>query len=251
MLDGMKMAAQGMKAMMEKQDVVANNLANVNTAGFRKDTLLISSFTDLVNQQLGMGDIMQTGGVNDLNSGLQTSTVTYFGQGKLKETGNNFDLALDDNGKGFFTLQTKEGIAFTRNGSFRLNNQGYLIAQDGSYVLGKKGKPIQFKGTNFLLTNDGKIKIDGKEIDQILITTFSQQDNLKKTGESNFLASSGAKVSADYTLRQGYLEMANVNVLKEMVDMIAIMRSYEANQKLMQSQDEVLGKAVNETGRVR
>lgn len=256
MLEGMRMATQGMLAMMAKQDVVANNLANVGTTGYRKDTLLVSSFSDVLNREMGFtgtdtqGGYMPVGGGIESTGMLFTQTATHYAQGSLKATDNNFDLALDDNGKGFFTIQSPEGIKFTRNGAFRLSTTGYLITADGSFVLGQKG-PIKVKGSNFEVTNEGVVKIEGKEVDRLLITSFTDTRVLQKVGDANFVASSGGAVSGDYRIKQGYLEMANVNAVKEMVDMMTIMRAYEANQKILQTQDQMLAKSTNEVGKVR
>ncbi|MCL5774046.1 MAG: flagellar hook-basal body protein [Firmicutes bacterium] len=256
MLEGMKMATQGMLAMMAKQDVVANNLANVGTTGYRKDTLLVSSFNDVLNKEMGFtgtdtqGGYMPVGGGIESSGGLFTQTATHYAQGSLKATDNNFDLALDDNGKGFFTIQSPDGIKFTRNGAFRLSTTGYLITADGSFVLGQKG-PIKVKGTDFKVNNDGEVIVGDKGIDKLLITSFADTRVLQKVGAANFVASSGGAVSGDCKIQQGYLEMANVNAVKEMVDMMTIMRAYEANQKILQTQDQMLGKSTNEVGRVK
>jgi len=254
MLDGMKMAAQGMMAMMAQQDVIANNLANVGTAGFRKDSLSVSSFSQVLNRQVGMfgpeePGYMQAGGNFNATGGLVYNNATSFAQGSLKETGNSMDLALDDNGKGFFCVQGADGVQFTRNGAFRLNAAGYLVSQDGSYLLGQRG-PIQVKGTSFVVTADGKVKVDGNVIDQILVATFDDQANLAKQGDSNFLAAAGGRISTDFQMKQGYLEMSNVNAIQEMVNMMSVMQAYEAGQKLLQSQDRIMGKAA-ELGRLR
>jgi len=254
MLEGMKMANQGMLAMMAKQEVIANNLANVGTAGFQKDTMLVSSFSDVLNKEMALQGLeekgyYQAGGGMEAHGALFFRSATMYSQGSLKETGNAFDIALDDNGKGFFTIQTKEGIKFTRNGAFRLSTSGHLVTQDGSFLLGHKG-PIQVKGDNFSINNEGIVSVDGKEIDRLLITTFDDKSVLTKVGDNNFIAASGGRVSSDYRIKQGFLEMSNVNAVKEMVDMLSIMRAYEANQKILQAEDQILGKA-NEIGKLR
>lgn len=249
MLDGMKLAAEGMLSMAAKQDITAMNLANVSTPGFRRDTLLVSSFTDILDQELAYEGFMQSGVSTGYASGLENTSATYFTQGNLKQTDRAYDLALEDGGKGFFTLQTQDGIQFTRNGNFRYKD-GFLVAADGSKLLGKKG-PVQIKGSDFKVDVAGNIIVEGKIIDQILITTFDNVNSLKKVGYGNFVATTGAKASGDYRIRQGYLEMSNVNVVKEMVDMMATMRAFEAGQKVLQAEDQALGKSTSEIGRVR
>ncbi|MCD6310235.1 MAG: flagellar basal-body rod protein FlgF [Candidatus Eremiobacteraeota bacterium] len=256
MLDGMKMAAQGMIASMAHQDIIANNLANVGTAGFRKEKFTVSSFTDVLNKELANVNPTQAQGFIQAGGGIDTvgmlfhSSSTSYAQGALKQTGNSFDLALDDNGKGFFTVQTPDGIRYTRNGSFRLSTTGHIITADGSFLLGHNG-PIRVQGSNFEVNNEGVVSVDGKEIDRLLITTFDDQKSLVKEGDSNFIAKSGGKVETNARVLQGYLEMANVNAIREMVDMITVMRAYEANQQVLKAQNKMLGKATNEIGRVR
>lgn len=257
MLDGMKMAAQGMMTQSARQDMITNNLANVGTTGYRKESIVISSFTEILNREVGGMEGMHQSSYEihtppgmETHGSLSSSSVTHTAQGSLKETGNPFDLALDDNGKGFFTIQSPEGIKFTRAGSFRLSTSGYLVTGDGSFVLGHRG-PMKLSGSNFQVSNEGIVSVDGKPVDRLLVTVFDDTKQLKKAGDSEFVAQGGVKATTDFQLKQGYLEMANVNAVNEMVDMMMVMRNYEANQKVLQSHDQRLQKTVNELGRVR
>ncbi|MEW6277555.1 MAG: flagellar hook-basal body protein [Candidatus Eremiobacterota bacterium] len=257
MLDGMKMATEGMMTMSVKQDIITNNLANVGTAGFRKESLVVSSFSDVLNRELGMDGMTQTSGEALTTGGLEkkgtlgSRTVTHSAQGALKETGNPFDLALDDNGKGFFTIQTPEGIKFTRAGTFHLSTDGYLVTADGSFLLGHRG-PIKVQGTDFKVSSDGVVNVDGKPIDKLLVSTFEDGNMMKKAGDANFVApDGGVKATTRFAVKQGYVEMANVNAIQEMVDLMMVMRNFEANQKALQSHDQRLQKAANELGKVR
>jgi len=251
MLDGMKMATQGMLAMMAKQDIIANNLANVGTSGYRKDILTVSSFSDVLNQEMANeGGFVQAGGSEMTSEAmLMTSSATSTAQGALKETGNTFDLALDDNGKGLFSIQSRDGIKYTRTGSFRLSTDGHIVTADGSFLLGQKGA-LKVNGSNFAVSNEGVVSVDGKEIDKLLVTTFDENKGMSKAGDNNFVASTGGRISTESRVKQGYLEMSNVNAVKEMVDMMTVMRAYEANQKVLQAEDHMLQKS-NEVGKVR
>lgn len=256
MLDGMKMATDGMIQSSLRQDVITNNLANASTVGFRKESVVISSFSDVLNRELGngmrqtSGEVVTNGGL-EKSGGLGSQTVTNCGQGALKETGNPFDLALSDNGRGFFTIQTPQGIKFTRAGTFHLSTDGHLVTADGSFLLGNKG-PIRVKGTDFKVTDDGSIQVDGKEIDRLLVSTFQDGNMMKKAGDTNFAApDGGVKATSHFSVKQGYVEMGNMNAIQEMVDLMMVMRNFEANQKALQSHDQRLQKAVNELGKVR
>lgn len=257
MLDGMKMAAQGMMTMSAKQDIITNNLANVGTTGYRKESITISSFTEILNREVGGMDGMQQSSYEiatapgmETRGTLSTGSVTHGAQGSLKETGNPFDMALDDNGRGFFTIQSPEGIKFTRAGSFRLSTSGHLVTPDGSFVMGQRG-PVKLSGSNFQVSNDGVISCEGKPVDRLLVTVFDDTRQLKRSGDSQFVAQGGVRATTDFQLKQGYLEQANVNAINEMVDMMMVMRNYEANQKVLQAHDQRLQKTVNDLGRVR
>ena len=175
MLDGFKSATQGMMAMSVKQDVIANNLANASTVGFRKEGLIISSFTDILDREVsGMEQASSetmSGHQLQTNSDINHRSATYLSQGALKETGSSFDLALDDNGKGMFTIKTSRGIEFTRAGKFRLNNEGFLVTPDGSQLMGQNG-PIKATGNEFKVADDGVVSIDGRKVDRVLISVF-------------------------------------------------------------------------------
>jgi flagellar basal-body rod protein FlgG len=259
------MATQGMISMQDQQEMISNNLANVGTTGYRKEVMDVQSFSAVIEQQMkGVGHVelpnlpgreksggfMQVSGGMEMTGGLLTSSRTSHSQGALKMTGNQFDLALDDNGKGFFTIQSKDGVRFSRSGSFRLGTDGCLVTQDGSKVLGQKG-PIKLGGTDFSVTNEGVVKLGEKEVDRLLITEFTDKSALRKTGDNNFAADQGFKVSTDFQVKQGYLETGNVNAVKEMVDMMRTTRAFEANQKVLQTEDQAWRKSVNEIGKAQ
>jgi flagellar basal-body rod protein FlgF len=255
MLDGMKSATQGMMAMSVKQDVIANNLANAGTAGFRKEGLIISSFTEILDREAA--GMEQTSSETMAGHQLQTHTdirhrsATHMSQGALKETGSSFDLALSDDGGGMFTIKTQRGIEFTRAGKFRMNNEGFLVTPDGSKLMGHNG-PIKATGNEFKVTDNGTVMVDGKAVDRILVSEFENAGDMKRAGSTAFNAATPrVRAKADFQIKQGYLEMSNVNALKEMVGLMQVMRNFEANQKALSSNDQRLQKAVSELGRVR
>lgn len=255
MLDGFKSATQGMMAMSVKQDVIANNLANASTVGFRKEGLVISSFTDILDREVsGMEQASSetmSGHQLQTKTNIQHRSVTHGGQGSLKETGSSFDLALDDGGKGMFTIKTARGIEFTRAGKFRLNNEGFLVTPDGSQLMGHNG-PIQAAGNDFKVADNGVVSVDGKEVDRILVSVFEDSQDMKRAGSTAFdAATPRVFASNDFRVKQGFVEMSNVNALQEMVGLMEVMRNFEANQKALTSNDQRLQKAVSELGRVR
>jgi len=251
MLDGMRLATEGMKQMSMKQDMVTNNLANVGTAGYRKESLVVESFSEVMQREaMGSGEVSSTGGQENRGR-VSRYSMTHVGQGALKESGNPFDLALSDNGKGYFTIQTPKGIEFTRAGTFHLSTSGHLVTADGSFVLGHRG-PIKVNGSEFKVADNGVIEVDGKQVDRLLVSRFEDPKAIKRQGAASFASESESVVATnDFTVKQGFTEQANFNALTEMVDLMQTMRNFEANQKALQSHDQRLQKAVNELGRVR
>ncbi|MDQ7823762.1 MAG: flagellar hook-basal body complex protein [Candidatus Eremiobacteraeota bacterium] len=261
MYDGIKKATLGMQAMNQKQDVILNNLANVGTTGYRRENMTFSSFSEVMEKEMTFNpsptkkssEYQQAGIGVESDGMLYQRTLTSFSQGSLKNTGNTLDLALDDDGRGFFTIKTDKGLAFSRGGSFRIDNQGYLCTQDGSFVMGHKGK-IQLGGSSVGVTNEGMIKVDGKEVDKLLVTEFNDKmanRGLMHSGDNNFQANAGGRIATNSHVKQGFLEMANVNAVQSMIELMTIMRAYEANQKTLQAEDKMIQKTVNETGKVR
>lgn len=243
---GMEEVTQGMIAMRAMQDVVSNNLANANTPGFQEDTLLVSDFNHAYAAALEEGEgntvgYSPAGGGVSGETRLLFKTVTKFSPGKLKSTGEPFDLAID--GKGFFTIQARDGIHFTRNGNFTINGEGYLVNREGGLVLGERG-PIKLSGDSFKVKTDGTILVDKKTVDQIRISWIDPKE-LSKVGSTDFKAVNPLSWHATDRpkIMQGFIEMSNVNAVKEMVQMIAIMRAFEAQQKLLQTQDQMRAKA--------
>jgi flagellar basal-body rod protein FlgG len=238
----------------KKQEVISNNLANSNTTGFKKDIVLVRSFSEELLASTGKGRSLPLGALSE--SPLLQSIVTSFTPGLLEETGRNLDLALTD--AAFFTLQTPAGIRYTKDGSFGIDRDGFLVSSDGYQVLDVEGRAIQILTDHVAVDEDGGIwRLAGQEkqfAGGLGLAVFSAEDlqKLEKRGQNLFEAVNTAP-SAQGTgqVRQGMLEKANLEIIREMVDMISVMRIYEANQKSLQAQDEILGKSINEVGRLR
>ena len=239
MLRGIYTAAAGMLVQHTHNDVVANNLANASTPGFRRDRILVRSFP-----QFDLYRTPEGAPVGSLTTGAAVDEVVPdMMPGPIKFTGNDLDLALE--GPGYFAVATPQGIAYTRSGSFMLDGEGYLATKDGYRLLGRNG-PLA--GSGPVTGNDEGLVFAGDEaVDGLLIVDFPPGTVPEKMGTS--LVAGPAAPVEEVRVRQGHLEMANVNVVREMIDLIAVMRAYEANQKIIQAHDETLGKAVNEMGR--
>ncbi len=251
MIRGLYTSASGMIVEMTRNDVTANNLANVNTAGYKKDTALFRSFPEVLIQRVNDQKQNETGKspvIGALGTGtVVDEVVTSHDQGQLKESSNPFDLAIA--GDGYFVVQNRRGTFYTRNGAFTLDSQGYLVTSQGDYVMGQAG-PVRI-GNSGDVTIDGKgnILVDGNQVATLRLVTVADTAALEKAGDSLFTGGQAVNGAAG-RVQQKFIEASNVNPITEMVNMITITRAYEANQKMIQAQDQTLGQAM-EVGRLR
>jgi len=236
MLPGLYLSANGLRARITQQEIVANNLANLNTPGFKREVV---SFRELYSSSPGKTLPL-----------LGLEAKTDFGQGSLQRTGDPLNLAIED--RGFFTVETPKGTRFTRNGNFSLNKEGLLITQEGAPVLGENG-PIVIDGDEVAVNSQGEVFVDGRSVDRLLISDFALPYPLCKEGKGLFspLAGREARRRENPRILQGYLEAANVAPAKEMIELISLLRLYEANQKAILMQDQILNRTVNDLGRVK
>ena len=244
MLNGIYSAASAMEMAELKHEVIANNLANANTAGFKRDNLPIESFSMVLNQQLA-SDIPEG------PSSYRARSVTDFRQGFVAVTDGKFDVAI--NGKGFFAVEDEQGNRFyTRDGSFGTNREGVLVNNSGYPVMGGGGEitiPASAPGP-ITIDSGGSIYAGETRLDQLNVVDFEDRSQLAKIGGNLYKAPTGVEgeESVNYSIQQGALEKSNVNVVNEMVEMIANSRQYEAAQKMIQSQDSSLGRMIDAVG---
>lgn len=259
MVRGLYTSAWSMLAVQKKMDVISNNMANASTNGYKKDTLVLESFPDLMTKIIK--DYGASPGrprnIGTMELGSDVGEVfTHYSQGQLSNTENSLDMAIRDSNNAFFTVAAPNvdgsiGVFYTRDGSFAVSSGNVLVTKDGHTVLGENG-PIILQGGLFSVSGDGAITQDGRVIGRLLITEFEDTSVLKKYGNNLIRADAGAR-AAEFTgtVQQGFSELSNVNIIREMVDMITVLRSYEANQKVLQAIDGTLEKAVNQVGALR
>ncbi|KKM12322.1 hypothetical protein SY88_03990 [Clostridiales bacterium PH28_bin88] len=254
MIRGIYTSALGMLVQQQRQDVVAQNLANANTPGYKRDQVVFRPFPEvLLGRTGGANGSPQGQPVGTTQWGVEVAEVAPVQQvGALEQTGHSTDLALAEEGLVFFTLQTPEGARYTRSGDFRVDADGYLVAADGAYVLGQRG-PIMVENAGFVVTPAGEVRAGDMVLDTLMVTSFEEPGELRKVGDNRFMAEEGAnpRVVSPRGLRQGALETSNVSLVTEMVTMVTGLRAYEANQRVLRVQDELLGRAVNDLGVVR
>lgn len=239
MIRGIYTAATGMMAELSRQDIIANNLANVDVVGFKSDNVSNSTFSEILLNAYNKQGVQSVGKL-----GLGVQMVTQFADlsnGQIQDTGNIYDLAIQ--GDGLFSVATPTGTRYTRAGNFVVDSENYLSTKDGFRILGENG-PIQLKG-KFEVTRNGEIVQNGKVIERLQLI---KQSGTVKQGELLYSAKN-PETTSDYQIYQGFLERSNVNSIKQMIDMIAVSRSYEMNQRVLTAHDETLSKAVNELTR--
>lgn len=276
-----------MTAQQHRMDAIANNLANVDTTGYKRDVSVHKAFPELLIRRMGddgvlqfpyrhrpVGSIDKSPVVGRLGTGVEQNEVfTIFEQGAVQETENPFDIALE--GDGYFVVDTPYGERYTRNGSLILGAEGMLLTQQGYPVLGEDG-PIHLQLNNFKIDEDGKIFANERylsepdrlvemlenewdqtvQIGRLRLVHVDQDRYMRKQGENLWATTweSGDAFLTDGVDRpqvlQGFLEKANVNPVTEMVQMIEVNRAYEANQKVVQTQDETTGRLLNVISRI-
>ncbi|MBP5251694.1 MAG: flagellar basal-body rod protein FlgF [Treponema sp.] len=251
MIRGWYIGASGMNVQQDSLDVISNNLANVDTTGFKKDIAVTKEFSQLLLARQNDDGVWKTDSgsfdkapkIGRLGLGAETNEIfTDFSQGSFKSTDTNTDLALS--GKGFFVVKTSMGERYTRNGNFFYGKEGILLTKEGYPVQGENGD-IHVSDDKFFVNQDGMIytKEDNTLIDRIKVVRFDNERYLDKQGSSmwrtNDIAGEAHIAEGDERPRflQGYVETSNVNVVNEMVRMIEVNRAYEANQKTVQTHD--------------
>ncbi len=254
MIRSLYVAKTGLEAEQTRMDVIANNLANVNTSGFKGSRAV---FQDLLYQNLTQPGA-QSSQSTQYPSGLQlgagvrpVSTERLMTQGNLTQTGNALDVAI--NGQGFFqVLEPNGAIAYTRDGTFQLNNQGQLVTANGYLV--QPTVTIPASAQSVTIGDDGTVSVTlpgqaaPQQVGALQLASFVNPAGLQSIGDNLYLqtGSSGAPNTGQPTLnglgsvRQGYLESSNVNVVAELVDMISTQRAYEVNSKAVQASDQML-----------
>lgn len=258
MLKGLYTAYTGMINEQHRMDTMTNNLANANTVGFKKEGATSQSFDSVLavkikDESIGLQNVKRLG-YN--NPGVKIGeNYTDYTQGSFRVTDNTYDLALA--GEGFFVIEftNKAGetsTMYTRAGQFTLNRDGYLVTEDGDYVLDTQNRRIQLNTLiDSKIRSDGTISQNGVDVARIQVADFEDYNYLEKYGETYYRPIEGAtRINGDAEIKSGYLEMANVQIVSEMVNLISITRAYESNQKIIQTYDSSLEIAVSQLGKL-
>ncbi len=238
MLKGLRVASKGLITQVVKNDIIANNLANASTAGFKRELARFSR---------------ETAGTDNSLRELVISSSTDFGRGYVRRTGNPMDLAIE--GDGFFVVETPDGERYTRAGSFSLNERGELVTAGGFRVLSTSGPVVvDLEEGRLEIANDGTVSVGGISKSALRIVRFRDVSRLERQGGNLFMAGREAGQEdldqARVNVLTGFLEGSNVNPLEEIVNMISALRTYQAIEKSVKASDEVLDTMINRIGRV-
>lgn len=230
----------GALAQERQIQVFSNNVANVNTAGFKEDEALFRSLLSRSG-----GTVVPIGPPERVFAAVQ-GLKTSFDNGRLRRTGNPFDLAI--RGSGFFEVKTPDGLRYTRNGIFHLDGTRRLVNDLGYPVMGARGE-IKVKEGTLQISPSGSISIDNEEVAKIKIVDFPDGQRPLKAQDGLFMGEK-PKPTKDAVIETGFVEESNVNALTEMVKLIQGMRMYESAQKVIQAFDQMTQRAVEDVGRV-
>lgn len=244
MNSGMYSALSGNLMAMKRMDIISNNLANVNTPGYKKERML---FESMLAGSSNPPAVPQGSTADPIL--LKDDVIIDYAPGTVSQTGNHFDLAID--GDGFFVVSTPDGQAFTRQGNFHLSADGTLVTADGFPVMGQGGA-IRIQGSSVEIDGQGVVTVDGNPAGTISVMDFPRPYTLNKAAGALFRPSDPkvAPQAAAGAIRQGHLEGSNVETISEMVQMIETSRYYEACAKVIRGYDDMAAKATTDLGRL-
>ncbi|MDD3223473.1 MAG: flagellar hook-basal body complex protein [Clostridium sp.] len=237
-------AVSGMLVQQNKENVISNNIANINTYGFKQDNLEAKTFRDVLMANNEGKNVL---GEMSIGSAID-GTTTEFTQGNITTTNLSTDFAI--NGRGFFTVKNPSDNQnyYTRDGHFHVNSQGYLADENGDYVMGKNlstgaEEPINVGSGQISSDGYGNLNINGSPAYSMNLVDFNDYNSLKKVG-NNLYSGANPIQNANVTVQEGSLEGSNVSSTDEAVDMMSTMRNFEANQKVVQSADQTIQEAI-------
>jgi flagellar basal-body rod protein FlgG len=260
MLKSIYTPMSGALAQEKVMDIIANNLANINTVGYKSENVTFKVLhpepeknykepLPPANYKVDFEKLMPLRG-NEIDYVEVSSVMRDTTQGPVQKTENPLDLMIE--GEGYFSVNTKDGIRYSRDGSFSLNQDGLISDKLGNPILGEKGVILARDGLQ--VNSRGEVILDGKIVDKLKLVTFTDEHQLEKVGNNHyFWPGSEAQITSASSamVRQGFLEASNVNPIKNLTSMIIAHRSYEAYQKSIKNMDSMMEKSSNQIGTIR
>lgn len=279
MIRGIYTSSSSMLCEIARQDMIANNLANVDTVGFKRDQGIFKELPTMTLRKVNDGQLYpprpfyKYPKIGELGTGvILDETYTDYKAGGFNHSGNDLDVALE-NEKSFFLIDAPSGVRFSRDGVFNVNQDGFLTNMHGDFILAER-EPVNENAANILvdeqgnsvesleriqvaqgqiltLDRDGRVLVDGVPEYRLVQGTAADRKAFRKEGANKFVRAYGEVMRAEGNFKIGYTEKPNFSVIEEMVKMIEVARAYEANSKVIQSHDSLLDKAINSVGTTR
>ena len=256
MIRGIYTALSGMLSRQIQQETLSNNISNMNTPGYKEDNAIIKSFDRVLienkDKYVNGKNVKNPVGSMDLKAGIDTVKTNYE-QGIMNSTGRKLDFAIQ--GNGFFTVDDGKGNeTYTRDGTFKVDTQGYLVNSEGLKVIGLDAagnkEQIKVNDPDFELNKDGTFP-SANGVTKFCISNFNNTDLLTKDSLNNYRTTETPQILQNVSVKQSTLEKSNVDAVSAITNMISISRSYESNQKVLQTIDDTVSKAVNDLGSVK
>jgi flagellar basal-body rod protein FlgF len=233
-----------MRNSMQQLDAISRNVANLNTQGYKREVYVNRGFQNYFNASTIVSNVASPVAESPTQPSAQTPVSSHdFSAGALKFTGSPLNMAIQ--GKGYFQLQSAQGVLLTRDGQFQINQRGQLVSADGMPVLTKGA--VSLDSTDFEISSDGTLVVGDQQMQLDLID--ADPASLQLVGPGRYQSNITTPLAAgEFQLRQGYLEGSNVDSLTEMVDMMGVVRRVESSQQLMRAYDEIIDNAVSTLG---
>jgi flagellar basal-body rod protein FlgG len=255
MFRGLYTAYTGMRSQQEKMDTISNNLANVDTAGYKKDQVVLASFREMLTLKINDPEIPYSKRIGKMSLGVKAEEIhTDHLQGSLRQTDESLNVALQGQGMIKVGRMNEDGTMterYTRDGSFMLDQEGHLVTSDGLFVLGEENALLTLDQQDVRINSDGTIFSNEVRLGQIQIVGIEDTKTLRKEGGNLYLGTEGTvEIPFVGTMEQGFLESSNANSIEEMINMINVMRTYESNQRIIQTYDATMEKVVNNVGSI-
>lgn len=245
MIQGLYAAASGMTAIEEQQGVIANNIANAATPGFKRQNIIQEGFYGILQGE--MRDAAAFNGQTAPGGGVHVAGVySDWNEGTIASTGDPMNIALV--GPGFLTVETDGGDRYTRGGRFQVDPDGYLATSEGQKILGAGGMPIRVDGARVEFDEMGNVYADGSNVGRLELVEFAEPRMLSREGDGLFAAPTGAAFDVAQNTRvvSQALELSNVQLPYEMAQMMAGLRAYGAYQRMINTADETLGRLIDQ-----
>lgn len=234
----------GIIAQNRKLTGISNNLANVQTLGYKKKEVTTTTFGDMVISRVDSA----TTPIGTLSlATLADKTNVIHSQGDLKGTNRTLDFAI--RGEGFFSVQGQNGMIYTRNGSFNVDQEGYLVLKNEGRVMGTNG-PIHVGTDQFTADEQGNIAVNGTNVGNLAVYNFADYNNLKISGDGMFTAAGGATLMQNPSIMWKTVEGSNVDAAKEMTNAMSTQRELQNCSQAIKMYDQVIGRSVTEIGKI-